>query len=320
MGRGLELGDGGGREIEVEEAVEDGVEGRGGGAWGEGDGDLGIGGEEGGTGLGGGARDDELGCGEGVEGLGERKALVEEEADGEDAGSGGGDGLGKGVADGRVEDESGGITVIEGEMGSEGGADAEAVGDDLARGDVVLGGEIAPGELGVDLHGLFGGVLAEAGAVAAVVEGEDVGAGGVEGGEKGDVCGEGRVAAAEDEDGDLGVAAAAGRGEVPAGELRGGGGIGGEVDEAAAERSGSGGLAAGVEDELPLAQVEEDAEGDVAAEEGHAEDDGDGFDEPAGVDIDGWRTWRLTATGGGGCGHDGGARRLGRRGPGYSGV
>jgi hypothetical protein len=40
-----------------------------------------------------------------------------------------------------------------------------------------------------------------------------------------------------------------------------------------------------VKDELPLALIEEEAEGEVAAEECAENDEGDGFDEPDRADV-----------------------------------
>ena len=85
-----------------------------------------------------------------------------------------------------------------------------------------------------------GGVGAGALAVAAVVEGEDVGAEGVEGGECGVGVGEGAVAVGEEEDGDGGVTAAGRGGDPDAGELRDGGFVGAEVDEFEAELEDAG--------------------------------------------------------------------------------
>ncbi len=68
-------------------------------------------------------------------------------------------------------------------------------------------------------------------AVAAVVEGEDVETDVVEAGEGGDRIGQGAVGAGEEEDCGVGVAGARCGGNPPAGELRGGGFVGAEVDE-----------------------------------------------------------------------------------------
>ena len=55
----------------------------------------------------GGAGEEELGCAEGGERLGEREALVEEETDGEEGGARVADGYVEEVGAGRVEDEGG---------------------------------------------------------------------------------------------------------------------------------------------------------------------------------------------------------------------
>lgn len=121
------------------------------------------------------------------------------------------------------------------------------------------------------LAGAGGGALA----VAAVVEGEDVETEVVEVGEDGDGVGQGAVGAGEEEDGGVGVAGVRGGGDPPTGELRGGGLVRAEADELvgdAGDGGGSGRGARGVEDELPLALVEEETESEIAADEGR--DDG----------------------------------------------
>ncbi len=136
-------------------------------------------------------------------------------------------------------------------------------------------------------HALLAGASRGALAVAAVVEGEDVDAEVVETGEGGDGVGEGAVAVGEKEDGEASVAAAGVGGDPPAGELRGGGFVGAETDEFVWD-AGDGLWAArgagGVEDELPLALVEEPAEGEIAAKERCEHGEGEGFDEPDGAD------------------------------------
>ena len=159
-------------------------------------------------------------------------------------------------------------------------------------------------------HALLAGAGGGALAVAAIVEGEDVDAEVVEAGEGGDGVGEGAVAVGEEEDGEVGVAAAGVGGNPPAGELRGGGFVGAEADEFvgdAGDRCWAGGGAGWVQDELPLALVEEQAEGEVAAEERREDGEGDGFDEPDGADDIRWSGLRLAAFGwlGGGAGHRG---------------
>jgi len=48
-----------------------------------------------------------------------------------------------------------------------------------------------------------------------------------------------------------------------------------------------------VQDELPLALIEEQAEGEIAAEESHDDGDGDGFHEPEWADGFRWSaSWR----------------------------
>jgi len=134
-------------------------------------------------------------------------------------------------------------------------------------------------------------------AVAAVVEGEDVETDVVETGEGGDGVGEGAFGAGEKEDCGVSVAGAHSGGNPPAGELRGGGFVGTEVDELVGDASDGGrcGRCAGwVQDELPLALVEEQAEGEVSAEESRNAGDGDGLHQPHGADVFilnfGWRS------------------------------
>ena len=180
------------------------------------------------------------------------------------------------------------VAVICGEFDGKGGADAGSVGDDLLCGDGAGGGEVLPGGVGVVGHVELAGVGWGALAVAAVVEGEDVEAEVVEAGEGGDGVGEGAVGAGEEEDGGVGVAGAWCGGDPPAGELRGGGFVGAEVDELvgdAGDGGGCGRCAGWVQDELPLALVEEQAEGEVSAEESRDDGDGDGFYQPHGADV-----------------------------------
>ena len=187
----------------------------------EGDGDGGAGGvaeegfggvEAGGVGrvLGrgaGGVGEEEFGGGEGGEGGGDVEAVAEEEADGDEAGGARGGGDGRGVGNGVREDDGGEFGVLGGEGGGEGGAEAFAEGDDGVRGDVTGCGEVVEGGGGVlrpcGFRWVGGGV---AGAEAAVVDGEDVEAGGVEAGEGGEGVGERAGAAVEIEDGVGGVA------------------------------------------------------------------------------------------------------------------
>ena len=127
-----------------------------------------------------------------------------------------------------------------------------------------------------------------AAAEAAVIEGEDVDAGGVEGREGGDTAGERAAGVVEIENRDGDVFRLRVGGNPPAVEL-GKAGVGDvEVDffvrQAGAGRSRGDG-ARGMEEELPLALVEEQAEGGVSAEGGSGEGEGEGSEEPAGADI-----------------------------------
>ena len=256
----------------------------------------------------GGAGDQELGGLESREWLGEREALVEEEADGEEFGAWVACGYFEEVGAGCVENQGGDGVVIGSEVGRECGADTGSIGEDALRGYCAGGGEVLPGGVGVLGHALL--VWAGRGtlAVAAIVEGEDVEAKVVEAGEDGDGVDEGAVAVGEEEDGDGGVAAAGRSWNPPAGELRSGGFVWGEANEFvgnAGDRCCARGGAGWVQDELPLALVEEQAEGEVAAEEGRNDGEGDGFDEPNGTDDIRWNGLRRSGLGwlGGGAWH-----------------
>lgn len=176
---------------------------------------------------------------------------------------------------GGVEDEGGDCGVVCCELGGEGRSYAGSVGDDLLGGDGSGVGEVLPGGIGVVGHVLLIGARGCALAVAAVVEGEDVEADVVEGCESGDGVSQRAVGAGKEEDGGVGVAGVGGGGNPPAGEPRGGGLVGAEADELvgdACDGGWSGRRAGWVEDELPLALIEEEAEGEIAADEGR--DDG----------------------------------------------
>ena len=176
-------------------------------------------------------------------------------------------------------------------MGGEGCSCAGAVGDDLIWRDRARDGEVLPGGVEIVGHALLTWAGCCALAIAAVVEGEDVDADVVQVGEGGDGVCEGSVAIGEEEDGEVGVAGGGIGGNPPAGELRGGGLIGTEVDEFVGDacdgwrvRGGAGWM----QNELPLALVEEPAEGEIAAEERSNGSDGDGFDQPDGADDFRW--------------------------------
>ncbi len=119
----------------------------------------------------------------------------------------------------------------------------------------------------------------------------------MEAGEGGGGVGEGAVGAGEEEDCGVGVAGAWCGGNPPAGELRGGGFVGSEVDELVGDSGdggGSGRCTGWVQDELPLALVEEQAKSEVSAEESRDDGDGDGLHQPHGADVFilnfGWRS------------------------------
>lgn len=161
-------------------------------------------------------------------------------------------------------------------------------------GNLAGGFEVLPGGVGVLGHLLLAGVSVGALTVASVVEGEDVDAEVVKGGEGGDGVGDGAVGAGKEEDGGLSVAGVRRGGDPPAGELRGCGLVETEVDKfvgGSGDAGGSGGCPGWVEDELPLASVEEEVQGEPSADEGDEDGYADGFEEPHGVDglwMAGW--------------------------------
>ena len=122
-----------------------------------------------------------------------------------------------------VENDGGDGGLGCGQMRGERGADAGSVGDDLrAAGmerELVRYWQAASASWVMAAGWGGGGALA----VASVVEGEDVDAEVVEGGEGGDGVGEGAVAVGEEEEGQVGVAGAGVGGDPPAGELGSGG-------------------------------------------------------------------------------------------------
>jgi hypothetical protein len=91
-----------------------------------------------------------------------------------------------------LEDGSGGGELCS-EMRGEGGSFAVAVHDEAAGRDVARVGEVRPGGCGIVGGEALGGMGSCGAAEAAVVEGEDVDAGGVEDLEGGDVVGKGAV-------------------------------------------------------------------------------------------------------------------------------
>jgi len=216
---------------------------------------------------------------------------MEEEADGEEGGARVADGYVEEVGAGCVENQGGDGVVIGGEAGCKRSADAGSVRDDALFGDCAGGGEVLPGRVDVLGHALLAGAGGGALAVAAIVEGEDVEAEVVEAGEGGDEVRERAVAVGEKKDSDGSVAAPGRGGNPAAGELRSGRFVGAKANEfvgSAGDRCGAGGCAGRVQHELPLTLVEEQAEGEVAAEERRNDGEGDGFNEPDGTNDIRW--------------------------------
>ena len=159
-------------------------------------------------------------------------------------------------------------------------------------------------------HLLLGGMSFGALAVAAIVEGKDVDAEGVEGGQRGNGVGEGAVAVWKEEDGRVNVVGVRRSGDPPASELGNGGFVGAEVDQlegSAVNGGGSGRGSSGMKDKLPLALIEEQAEREITAEDGDDYGAEDSFDEPDGIDWFWFGSWLRLALGRfcGGTGHEG---------------
>lgn len=228
------------------------------------------------------SRDKELGGVQGGQRLGQGEVLTEERADREEAGAGVTEGNVEQIGVGAVKNDAGDAGMGGGEVGGEGGSDAGAVRDDLLRRDGAGGGEVLPGGLGVLGHLELVGTAFGAESVAAIVEGEDVDAETLQGVEGGGEVGQGAVAAGEKEDGCVGVTGSGGGGKPDAGSLRDRGLVGTEVDEVGRGLRCSG--VNRVEDELPLTLIEEQAEGEIAAEERDDYCDAQGFKEPQRAD------------------------------------
>lgn len=179
-----------------------------------------------------------------MEWAGEGEVLVEEQRDGDETGAGILSDAGFEVAVGGLEDEGGERVVLGAEADGERPTDAIAVDDDGRGWDGACCGEIGEGGFGVGLHGGFGGVLAAAVAVAAVVEEKDVEMGVVEGARDGECVADGVVAVMQQE---------GGRGCGAGGGIAGGG-VAGVVggDEPAVEL----GLAAGIDAKVDFREVE----------------------------------------------------------------
>ena len=110
----------------------------------------------------------------------------------------------------RFQDKGRDVAMVGGQMGSEGGSDADPVGNDLMGGDVAGCSEVGPGGFGVLSHSELIGVSVGAVPVAAVVEGKDVDAEIMKPIERGVEVREGAVSAGEEEDRRVGVVCAGG--------------------------------------------------------------------------------------------------------------
>lgn len=174
------------------------------------------------------------------------------------------------------------------EMGREDGSGALAEDDDVPGKDVARVGQVRPGCQGIGRGEAFGRVAAVARAKAAIVEGEDVDAKRMEGEKVGDCIGEVAASAVKIEN-RVGCVLRVGGGGDPPG-IDAGFARDREVEiverNTAFERR-AGNRAGGMEEELPLALVEEEAEGSISAKDSGGDGDEEGGDEPASAD-NGW--------------------------------
>src|ERR1700730_7811432 len=106
---------------------------------------------------------------------------------------------------------------ILGEVRRDRSSNGHAVQDDLLFGDISAGTKILPGGFGVVSHVLLGGMDWGAGAVTAVVEGEDVDAEVVQGAEADVGVGEAAIGSGQEQKGGVGIASTGGGGDPPAG-------------------------------------------------------------------------------------------------------
>ena len=281
-----ECGQGGGRKILIEKAGEAlVVEGWIGSC--KLDGEFGIGCAEECLVGHGGAREQKLWSAKSGERLREGEAFVKEETDGDEPGAGIVLGDAKKIGARGVEDQSWDHAMDGGEAGGEGGSGAGSVGNDVLRGEMAGRGEIKPRRVGVVSKALLTGADCNALTVAAIVKCEDIDAEVMEAGESGDRIDQGAVAVGEKEDGEVGVASAGTRGYPPAGELRRGGFVRAEADEFVRNACDGGRAACGakrMQDQLPLALIEEEAEGEITADERCKDGESDGFNQPDGID------------------------------------
>jgi hypothetical protein len=187
--------------------------------------------------------------------------------------------------------------VLRCELGSKRCAEAGAVGNDGVGIDVTGLDEVVEGGGGVLLHAELGWMsLVVAGAEAAVVEGEDVDWELMKLGKGWEVVGQPAGAVGEVEDGRKGTGRVLGW-EPDADEM-GLTGLGGsEAEELDGEGGGEGWVLVRMQEELPLALVDEQAESQVGTEKGGGDGDGGGLQEPAGIDDfmvrRGGAWWRL---------------------------
>lgn len=229
-----------------------------------------------------------LGCSERAERGGEREALLEEETGWDETGTVVAQSRIEQVVDGRLQDECRRVRVHGGELGGESCAHADSIGDNTGLGEVAADVEVLPGGFGVLGQDLLAGVWGgSALAVATVVDGEDVDAEVVQGNEGGGGVrvGEGTIAGREIEQGEVGIAGAGEGWNPPAGELGDGGVVGGEAEELGGGdwRLGGSGTG-GVQDNLPLAEIEEQTEAEVSAEDRDEDDQDESLGDPARVD------------------------------------
>jgi len=227
-----------------------------------------------------GAREQELWSAKSGERLREGEAFVKEETDGDEPGAGILLGDAKKIGARGVEDQSRDHAVNGCKASGKGGSGADSIGNDVLRGEMAGGGEMKPRRVGVVGKAFLTGADCGTLAVAPVVEGEDVDAEVVEAGESGDGIAERAVTVREKEDGEVSVAGAGIRGYPPAGELRYSGFVRAESHEFVGDACDGGRAACGAkrtQNQLPLALIEEEAEGEIAADERCNDGEGDGF-------------------------------------------
>ena len=148
-------------------------------------------------------------------------------------------------------------------------------------------GEVGPGGVGVLVDALLGGVGVGAAAEATVVEGEEVDSERMQGFQLWHSVGEGAFSIVEQEDRLVGVRGIGLGGYPPSGELRLAGPGVVEADFVVSEadgRRGRGDGTRGLEDDLPLALIEEQTEGEVGGDGGQGDDDEHGAEQPTSAD------------------------------------